>query len=199
MPQEELFQADTLSRRWQKKLQGSRTKSADRPGRDFDRPDPAVVNAKFRVDRTMDESKRVYRGLQGIVNCALLRFRQPRWSYVDCFLEIGAFERIGLVEDRQDAQRAFREQSFDGYFLAGQIPFDKDLIEMRLASGANFRRFQKPLDARGGGEKFFAIVCANHSLASRKREGFEHARILHAQKGRLRNGRYGHLTKPRDR
>src|SRR2546422_5035814 len=57
--------------------------------------------------------------------------RPPRstlFPYTTLFrslLEIGAFERIGLVEDRQHTQYSIRDKTFHGDFPARNVTFDR--------------------------------------------------------------------------
>ena len=49
MSKKQFFQTDELLCIRQAESQGSRTKPANRPCGDFQRPDPIVIDAKFRV------------------------------------------------------------------------------------------------------------------------------------------------------
>ena len=74
-----------------------------------------------------------------------------RWREVDGLLEKGAIERIGLIEDREHAQLATREQPLQREFAA----FDErlHLQEMVLI-------FVKPRDV-GIGQKLFNAAESN--------------------------------------
>ncbi len=107
--------------------------------------------------------------------------RKGRRRDVNRFLEIRAFERVRFIENSQEAQNTFSEQRFDGDFPSWQIFFDDHLIEVGLASGANFGGIEQTLQAGSAGEEFIAIVGANDSLAGGKRKRLEYARIRNSE------------------
>ena len=45
------------------------------------------------------------------------------------------------------------------------LPFDKQVIEIRFASGKDLGRFEQAPDAGRRCEKLFTIVCTHHTLA----------------------------------
>ena len=92
-------------------------------------------------------------------------FGKTRRCNVDGLLEIGAFERVGLIENCQHTQITISEKAFDGNLPARNVTFHKHLIEIRLTSGKNLGRLEQVPDARGGSEKLLAIVCAHNALA----------------------------------
>src|SRR5438034_1035442 len=73
---------------------------------------------------------------------ASLPFGQARRRDVDGFLEVRTVQRIGLVENGEDAQGTVSDQAFYRHFFARYEAFDDDLIEMRLAGRGDFWRSQ---------------------------------------------------------
>src|SRR5207253_7134114 len=71
--------------------------------------------------------KRRRRALHGLGDLQLARAGQTRGRDVNGFLEVGAVERIGLVEQRQRRQCAVDEQALQGHFETRNELLDQDL------------------------------------------------------------------------
>src|SRR5882724_4883907 len=125
-------------------------------------------------------------------------FGKPRGRDVNRLFEVRAFERIGLIKDRQFPQNAIPEKTFDGYFLAGDVSFHKHLIEIRLASGKYLPGLLQAPDACRRSEKLLSIVCAHYTLARRKRKRLQNAWIGDSQEYGLGRGINGKIPKPWD-
>ena len=179
--------------------QRSRAESADGTRRDFEDPRAGVVDAKFCVNRPVREAEGANGGRGAIAKPGLLRCGESRRRDVDCFLEIGAFERIGLVEEGENAETAAVEESFDGDFPARNVTFDEELIERRLARRLDFRRGKKRANARDGGAKFLRVIGADDALAGGERKRFYDAGEIHARESFFEGFGGGESEKFRDR
>ena len=130
----------------------------------------------------MRKSQRPHRRRRAVDDAVIHLIRQSRRRNVNRFLEIGSFERIGLVENAKNPQVPARQQSFDSHFRAGNVAFDEQAVEFLFVRDLNFRRLQQRRDSRHGRLKFFGIVGANHALARRQAQRLDDARKLHARK-----------------
>src|SRR5216684_4221572 len=195
----QLFEADWLICPIKRKSQGSGAETADRPGRDFQRPNSILVDTKLSVDWSMRQTQSSRCISRAFLDDALHGFGKPRRRDVDRLFEVRAFQRIGLIKDRQYAQSTIREKSLDGYFPSRYVTLDKHPIEIRLASGKNLRGFEQPPDTRRRRKKFLAIVRAHDALARRQRKRLQHTGIRDTKQHRLWRGINGKIPKPRDR
>src|SRR5712692_8769816 len=125
----QLFEPDWLTCTIRRESQGSGAKPTNRPRGNFQWPDPIFVDAKLRVDWPVRETQSADGIFRAFLNGVLRGFGKPRWCDVDGFFEVRAFERIGLIEDRQYAQSTIGEKSFDGHFPARYVAFHEQLIE----------------------------------------------------------------------
>src|SRR5258708_5454548 len=193
------FEAEWLPGPIKRKAQGSGAETADRPGRDFQRPHSILVDTKLSVDWSMRQAQSSRCISRAFLDDALHGFGKPRRRDVDRLFEVRAFQGIWLIEDRQYAQSTIGEKSLDGYFPSRYVTLDKHLIEIRLASGKNLRRFEQPPDTRRRREKLLTIVRAHDALACRQRKRLQHTGIRDTKQHRLWRGINGKIPKPRDR
>ena len=96
---------------------------------------------------------------------SLLSGDRPRGSHVDRLLEKWADERIGLVEDSQDAQAPSIEQALDRILDAVHVPLDSDFRGGRVAQRLNEPILEKRGDTTKRALKLLRIVGANHAAA----------------------------------
>src|SRR5258708_35341017 len=96
---------------------------------------------------------------------ALLGFGKPRWCNVNRLREVGALERIGLIENCQHAHSTIAENSLECHFSSRDVTLHQHLMEIRFASGKNLRGFEQPPETHGRREKLFTIVCTDDALA----------------------------------
>ena len=178
-------------------MQGAGAQAADGTGRDFKWPDAVVVDAEFGVKGAVREAD----GTDGVCGAtldgAVLLGGQARGGDVDRFFEVRTFQRIGLIENGEDAKVAVGEQAFDGDLCAGKVTFDDDLVEMRLAGGGDFGSGEETAYSLDGGEELGAIVGADDTLAGGKRERLEDARIGNAEQRGLWRRMQGNGAEPR--
>src|SRR6266704_5225867 len=162
--EKQLFQPDGFTFPIKGKPQGAGAETADRPRRYLQCPHDSVVDTKLRMDWTMRQAQRSGRLPRAFLDGVLHRFGKSRRCDVDGFFEIGAFERIGLIEDREYFQSAIGKNSFNRDFPTRNVAFDEHLIEIRLASGKNLRGFKQAPDARSRREKLLTIAGAHNAL-----------------------------------
>jgi hypothetical protein len=135
--QEQFLEADRLSGRGGTEAQGARAKATDGTRSDFEGPYAFVVDAKFGVNGAMGKAK-CARGIGGTAcDFALCRVREARRRDVNSFFEVGTFERIGLIKNRENSETTFGEQPFDGHFPAGNVALHQNFVEMGFAGGLN--------------------------------------------------------------
>ncbi len=199
MANKQLFEPNWICFPFKRKSESSSAETADRPGRDFQRPHSIVVDSKLRVDWSMGQTQSSRCVSRAFLDGALQGFGKPRRCDVDRLFEVRAFQRIGLVKDRQDAQSAILEKSLDGHFPPRNVAFHKHLIEIGLASGKNLRGLEQPPDTGRGRKKLLTIVRAHDALTGGKRKRFQHTGIRDAQQHGLGRGIDGKIPKPRDR
>ena len=181
MAQEQFLQTDQIFLARHGEPQRAGTEPADGSRGHLDGPDPLCIEAKFRMHGAVRQSQGVDGAEKRLLDGALLDCAQPRRRHVNRFFEVRPFERVGLIEDGQDAQHTFGQQPFNGHFRAFEIALHQHLVEMRFAGGANFRRVQQTLQPRRAGEELFAIVYTHDALAGGKRNGLKHAGITNAK------------------
>src|SRR6266581_8607336 len=162
--EKQLFQPDGFTFPIKGKPQGAGAETADRPRRYLQCPHAIVVDTKLRMDWTMRQAQRSGRLPRAFLDGVLRGFGKSRRCDVDRFFEVWTLERIGLIEDRQNAEDAIGKKSFDRNFLTRNVTFDEHLIEIRLASGKNLRGFKQAPDARSRREKLLTIVGAHNAL-----------------------------------
>src|SRR5260370_1167091 len=137
----------------------------------FDKPDP-LEGPYFEETIYVTPSRLPESAQHAIEKCAREAARALGLSHgrcdVDGLFEVGAFERIGLIEDRQYFRSTIYKKSFNRDFPTRNVSFDEHLIEIRLASGKNLRGFKQPPDARSRREKFLTIVRAHNALTRSK-------------------------------
>src|SRR6478672_12468157 len=104
-------------------LQGTRAKAANRPRCDLDRPDSALVDAKFGMHRPMRQTDGAHRFCSSKTNRLLLRGGKARGRDVNRFLEKRSFQWIGLVKNGQELERTIDENSFHSYFSSWNVFF----------------------------------------------------------------------------
>ena len=127
------------------------------------------------------QPERVNSSLRALCYCVQLLPWQPRRSDVDGLLKIGAFERIGLVENCQHAQPAGIDKAFDRCFLSWNVSFDEHAIEVGFAQNLDVGRFEKSVDASDRRGEFFGIIRTNHALARGKRQRLDDTGKFHAR------------------
>ncbi len=119
----QLFEPDWLTFAIQAKSQGPGAKTADRPRRNLQGPHAILVDAKLRVDWAVRQTQSSYRISRAFLDGTLHGVGEPRRRDVDRLFKVWAFERIGLIEDRQHAQSAIGEKSFYGDFPSRYVTF----------------------------------------------------------------------------
>ena len=121
-----MAQDEFLQRHPQSVFQDARAQPTDGPAGDFNDPGFAVMDPQFGVDRPLRESHGRGSPLDG-VGRGLLRFRgQARRRHVNRLLEIGSFQRIGLVEQREHVQAAAAQQALQGHLHAWNVGLHHD-------------------------------------------------------------------------
>ena len=83
------------------------------------------------------------RFLGAVDDAVVSLIRQAGRRDVNRLLEIRALERVGLVENRENAQLAPGEQCFDGNFRAGNVALDEQAVGFRLALDLHFRAIRE--------------------------------------------------------
>src|SRR5438876_4269569 len=107
------------------KRERSGTHAADGSRRDFDRPNTALIDAKFGVHRSMRETDGANCLHCAAMDCSLLFSGLTRRSNVNRFFEKWALERIGLIENGVELEIAVHEYSFHSDFSARNVLFDE--------------------------------------------------------------------------
>ncbi len=100
------------------------------------------------MDRTFRDSDRPKRALERRDDAPLRFGTGPRWRHVDRLFEERPFQRVGLVEEREDEEAALRDQGFDGEFLSGDVFLDQEVARFVTASPAQLGICQKCGDPR---------------------------------------------------
>src|SRR5438132_1373071 len=103
-----------LQRRAGPEAQRTRAQAPDRTGGELQDPRPVAVEAQLGVDRALAQPQRVGRRLRQTLDPLLRLGGQPRGSDVDRLLEVGALERIRLVERRVAALSRDAETAWGG-------------------------------------------------------------------------------------
>src|ERR1700688_4059005 len=103
--------------------QSSSAQSPNGPGGNFQRPYfcarlSVAMDTKFSMYRSAGQADSARGVLGAFLNRELLRFREAGRRHINCFFEVRALERIGLVENRQHLKNSVRKETFDGYFPA---------------------------------------------------------------------------------
>src|SRR6266849_1022119 len=168
----QLFEPDWLTCTLKVKSQGSGAETADRPRRNFQWPHPILVDSKLRVDWSVRKAQRSYCISSAFLDGALHGFGKPRRCDVNRLFEVWTFERIGLIEDRQNALSTIGKKSFDRDFPPRYVIFHEHLLEIRLTSGKNLRGFEQATNTCSRREKLLTIVRAHYTLTRRKRKRF---------------------------
>ena len=86
---------------------------------------------------------------------------------VNSFFEI-RHERVGLIEQRQDAEFAIIEQSFQRHFRTRNEALDAQRIELGLSRDLDFSRGKELRDLSDGNAKLCCVICADDALACRE-------------------------------
>ena len=90
---------------------------------------------------------------------------QPRWRGEDRLLEVGALERVRLVEDREQLERAGAQETLNGHLGAGHVALDQER-PLRVLPGLGEDRANPRRRRRRG----LRIVRPDHAAARRQRE-----------------------------
>ena len=120
--------------------------------------------------------------------CAVSRMRPlnflrlARRCNVDGFLEIGAFQRVGFVEERQGLELSRGDHAFEREFAPWNIVFDEQIADLHAG------------DARRRFDEFFPIVGTDDAPAGGGIERLQNAGKLHVSGSRVSRR---HRLKPR--
>src|SRR5215468_11279587 len=114
-----IMTADARASRSRSATSCPRTETADRPGRDLDDPGAALVPAQLRVNGTVGEPERASPSRRLLLDLRLDIAREPGRRHVDRLLEERAFERVGLVEERERAEPSGRQEALERYLDSG--------------------------------------------------------------------------------
>ncbi len=101
----------------------------------------------FGVDRPLDETDGAARVGDCVADRCSRLCGQARRSDVDRLLEVRALERIRLVEDREDLERALPQQPLDGNLGPRDVTLDEDGSASSPPSGAMIAATRMAADA----------------------------------------------------
>ncbi len=122
-------QHELLERDARAELQRARAEAADRAGRDLDDVDAVTVTdalePQLGVDRSFDQPQRAARARGHVGHAREHCGFEARRRDVDGLFEVGADERVGLVEHGQHGELALAQQPLDGHFVAGYVLLDQ--------------------------------------------------------------------------
>ncbi len=104
---------------------------------------------------------------------------------VQGLLEVGAVERVGLVEERQHLELAAAQDALERHLGTGNELLDADAMSRGIADRTQLgsveqRRNAAPGDGEGGW-----VIGANHAPTGGEQQRFEHARQRHAARQHL--------------
>ena len=96
--------------------------------------------------------------------------RQTRRRDVNGLFEIGALQRIGLVEERQHRETAVVEQSFQGDLVTGDVFLDQDMARGLAADVGLFQDCADPPERGGELDRIVGADDATAGESVRRRE-----------------------------
>src|SRR3954469_13578538 len=161
VPQDQL-----LERHAEAEPEAARAEPADRARGELEHP-RRRAEAQLRVDRAFGEAERPRRVAGQAMDLFDDLWRLARRSDVDRLLEVGAVERVWLVEDREHLEPAVLEQPFDRHLVALGEALHEELGALVAEDRADALRCAGGLLGR---------VRTNHALAAGARERLEDAR-----------------------
>src|SRR5207247_10544221 len=132
----------------------SRAEAANRTRGRFEHEHAFVVDATFRMDRTVPETDGA-RGLCHRPDDGLLHpLRRARWCDVQRLLKEWTVERIGFVEHRQQVSLAAVDERLDGILAAGNEALDQRVLVQLVTFHPDVRRLkQSPQAIARAGER----------------------------------------------
>src|SRR3954468_20849928 len=141
--------------------------------------DPGTVGSEpqLGVHRAVHEpegaGRLLYRGRAG----RLQRLRMAGGRHVQGLFEVGAVERVRLVEEREDGEVASGEQALDGNLRSRQELLDQDPGGFGIAPCADLRRAKEVRHPRERDVESRTVVGADDSAARGKRQRLHDARV----------------------
>ena len=126
------------------------------------------------MDRALAQPQRVGRRLRQTLDPLQRVGGQPRGSDVDRLLEVGALERIGLVEHREDLEVPGAQEALHRDLGPRHVALDQ-----QGAAGILPRALQNRPDAPRGRLGRAGVVRADHPLAGGERHRLDDARQPH--------------------
>ena len=164
-----LAQDQLLEAHPERMFQHAPAQAADRARCHFEHPDPLIVDANLGMNRPRREPGGGARARHVMPDLILHGARQSRWRDVQGFLEVGPFQRIGLVEQRERRQLPPVEHALERVLASGNVVFDDEAQFAMVAVGLrlNGAHAVQRLDQRG------EIVSTNDATTRRQPPGLD--------------------------
>ena len=166
MPQDHLLEAHA-----EPEPQRPAAQPADRAGGELDRPHPPAVETQLGMHRPFAQAHGGRRGCDQALDGRLRRLGEPGGRHVDRLLEVGALERVRLVEDGEGLHSAGAEEPLDGDLDAGHV-----LLEQERRGRVVARRGDDLADPALGRAGRVGVVGADDAAAHREPRRLEDGR-----------------------